>query len=300
VRDLAALPEDELVVRLGQRGKQLRWLARGEHPHLLVPDEPELVLGETLALDEPVELLDSLLFVLGPMLDRILAHAAAHALAVVSVTLTLTLEGGAEHRSVIKPALPATDRAALLKLLHLYLQAHPPSAAITHIGLAAEGGKQSKVQTGMFMPQTPEPMRLDVTLARLRALVGEERVGSAQLVDSHCPDGFVMNAFGSVQAGQNATATRTRAAVRRCRPPVRVPMQLQGGKPATFVWERSRYMVEQVFGPWHTSGVWWQASHMWAREEWDVHAAREDGERLFCVLAYDLLSQNWVLDGMYD
>ena len=59
-------------------------------------------------------------------------------------------------------------------------------------------------------------------------------------------------------------------------------------------------MVEQVFGPWRRSGVWWSASQVWSREEWDVCAARPDGERLLCVLAQDLLLPGWWMDAVYD
>ncbi len=46
VGELAALPEVEVVVRLGQAGKRLHLLARGEHPHLMVPEEAEFTLEE--------------------------------------------------------------------------------------------------------------------------------------------------------------------------------------------------------------------------------------------------------------
>lgn len=57
--ELAALPETALISRLGQQGRRLQLLARGEADHLLVPEEPEFTLSETTALDSPLELLDS-------------------------------------------------------------------------------------------------------------------------------------------------------------------------------------------------------------------------------------------------
>ena len=63
---LASLPEKELIARMGQEGKRLRHLARGELKHLLFqPVEPAFTLEEHMELDSPVELLDSLLFVVG-------------------------------------------------------------------------------------------------------------------------------------------------------------------------------------------------------------------------------------------
>src|SRR5580704_15986523 len=111
-------------------------------------------------------------------------------LALASLTITLTLEGCATHSRTVRPALPTNDRQLWLKLLHLDLEAHPPPAAILSLALMAEPGSTSKVQLGLFSPQLPEPMRLDVTLARIRAIVGEECVGRAVFADTHRPDSF--------------------------------------------------------------------------------------------------------------
>ena len=78
---LAALPEKELIARLGQEGRRLRQFARGQAPHLLVPADPPFTLEERIELDSPVELLDSLLFILGVLLDHLIARASAQILA---------------------------------------------------------------------------------------------------------------------------------------------------------------------------------------------------------------------------
>ena len=52
---------------MGQDGKRLRQLARGEHPHLFQPAEPPFTLDEQMELDAPVDLLDSLLFIVNLM-----------------------------------------------------------------------------------------------------------------------------------------------------------------------------------------------------------------------------------------
>ena len=178
---LAALPEKELIARMGQESKRLRQLARGEWPHLFQPVEPAFLLEEQMELDSPVELLDSLLFVVGVMLDQLILRAKARILALASVTITLTLDGGGTHTRTVRPALPTTDKQLWIKLLHLDLEAHPPHAAILALTLTAEPGSTSKVQLGLFSPQLPEASRLDVTLARIRAIIGEECVGRAVL-----------------------------------------------------------------------------------------------------------------------
>ena len=300
VGDLAALPEVELIVRLGQEGKRLRRLARGEHPHLMVPEEPVFELVEFISFDAPVDLLDSLLFVLSPMLDQLLARAQGRAFALASVTVKLGLDGGGEHERTIKPALPVMQREIVLKLLHLDLQAHPPSAGILSVLVHAEPGDRSKVQLGLFAPQLPESMRLDVTLARIAALVGESRVGRPKLMDSHKSDSFTMERFvvptASPNTKRNPTAT---AALRRCRPPVTIAVKQQGHRLTSFNVHGRQYTVEESYGPWRRSGEWWSAS-VWSQEEWDVRALAAPEDALLCVLMHDLLREQWQMVALYD
>ena len=156
---LAALPEKELIARMGQESKRLQQLARGERPHLFQPVEAAFLLEEKMELDSPVELLDSLLFVIGVMLDQLILRAKARIFALASVTIVLTLDGGGTHSRTVRPALPTTDKQLWIKLLHLDLEAHPPQAAILALTLTAEPGSTSKVQLGLFSPQLPEAAR---------------------------------------------------------------------------------------------------------------------------------------------
>jgi protein ImuB len=225
---LAALPEKELIARIGQEGRRLRQLARGELPHHFVPYEAAFELQERMELDTPVEQLDSLLFVLGVMLEQLTFRATARVLALASVTITLSLEGGTTHVRTVRSALPTNDRPLWLKLLQLDLEAHPPEAAIIAVTLTAEPGSTSKVQLGLFSPQLPEPMRLDVTLARIRALVGDECVGSPVLRDTNQSDGFRVEPFKVPLAHSSPSATvSSSAAMRQLRPPERASITLR-------------------------------------------------------------------------
>jgi protein ImuB len=297
---LANLPEKDLIARMGQAGKRLRQLARGEMPHLFQPVESAFALEERMELDSPVELLDSLLFVAGVMLEQLIFRATARVLALASVSITLTLEGGATHSRTVRPALPTNDKQVWIKLLHLDLEAHPPQAAILALALAAEPGDTSKVQLGMFSPQLPEPARLDVTLARIRAIVGEECVGRAVLKDTHEPDGFRLEPF-SIPSGKPSeiSAAKPRAAVRQLRPAEAVSITLQSDRPKAFVFRERRYAVERAYGPWLAGGDWWSAT-LWGWEQWDLVARAQDGALLCCCLVRDLMRDMWQMVALYD
>ena len=297
--ELAALPEVDLIVRLGQTGKRLRLLARGEHSHHMTPEELPFALEEFVELDAPVDVLESLLFVVSPMLGQLIARAQNHTLALASVTVRLGLDGGSEHIRTLKPALPVSDRDLLLKLLHLDLQAHPPQAGVLTIALSAEPGACSRVQLGLFSPHLPEPMRLDITLARIAALVGEDRVGRARLLDTHKPESFRMERFlvPAKPRLHEPRATPT-IALRRCRPPAALAMRSEGERLRTFSLRGVLYTVEKAYGPWRRSGDWW-SSEIWSAEEWDIEA-RSNEVTMLCLISHDLLRHQWQLEALYD
>ncbi|MGB8260684.1 MAG: DNA polymerase Y family protein, partial [Terracidiphilus sp.] len=304
--ELAALPENELVARLGPQAAEWRALARGAHPHSFTPIEPAFILRESCEFETPVEDSSSLLFLGARMIDRLVERAAARALSLAVLTVHMELSGGRVYRRLIRPALATTDRKFLLKLLQLEIAAHPPQAPARLFTLTAEAGHASTVQLGLFAPQTPEPSRLDVTLARLKAIAGEDRVGSPVLEDSHRPGAFRMDDFAVEEGSGSAEAkpaAAPRLALRRLRPPVAVRVEQRGGRPVTFRHENRRYRITAAYGPWRSSGAWWSAGS-WNAEEWDV-LAESPGASLGCLLVClreeaSTTRAHWQLEAFYD
>jgi protein ImuB len=297
--ELAALPEVDLVVRLGQQALRYRALANGSLPHAFQAIEPEFTLREFCDFETPVDQADSLLFMGARMIDCLVARAAARALALASITIEMSLAGGRVHKSVLRPALASCDRKFLLKLLQLEIAAHPPPAGVAALTLTAQAGKSSKVQLGLFAPQMPEPSRLDVTLARLKAIVGEDRVGSPVLEDSHRPGAFRMENFSLAGKFNTPHADAPRMALRRIRPPALVRVMLNELKPAAFRDRERSFQVETAYGPWKTSGCWW-SEEGWDAEEWDVLARSASGVSLVCLLVRDCVRNQWHLEALYD
>ncbi len=297
VGELAALPETALISRLGQQGRRLQQLARGEADHLLVPEEPEFTLSETTALDSPLELLDSLLFVLSPMLEAILRKAMDRAYALRSVRLILQLERGKPHSIEIRPATPTQNREVLLKLLSLELQAHSPQAGIVSVTLEAEPAQPQTAQRGLFQAHFPEPDKLELLLARLRSIAGEDNVGSPQLQNSHREGAFTMASFRPSLHVESAKGPRTsRLAIRMFRPPQPVRVTCWSHQPRSMFWQGSRIVFASCAGPWHTSGSWWD-EQTWDHDLWEVVTV----EPLQTLrLRQDHASKAWSVVGLYD
>ena len=306
--DLAALPEVALIARMGQAGKRLRQLARGEHPHHFLPIEAPRHFEEYLEFDAPVDLLESLLFALNPMLQQLLYRVRTYACALASITVALGLEGAPLHTRTVRPALPTEDQRVLLKLLQMDLEAHPPAAGILTLRLTGETGPVSKVQIGLFSPQLPEPMRLEVTLARISAIVGEGRVGKVLLADTHAEDAFSIHKFITEAPQPKRTSHRTlpqnadprvAPSLRRFRPPLPVLVDYHAPRLRALWHNAVCYQVQRLYGPWLASGSWW-SERAWASRRWDFAAQAADGSLLAGVVVYHIEHRAWLLEGIYD
>jgi protein ImuB len=176
---------------------------------------------------------------------------------------------------------------------------HPPEASVIALHMQAQPARHPTVQQGLFVPQSPEAGRLEVLLARLRKLLGEDRVGAPELLDSHRPDAFRIAPFvpqteAVPKAVHNEIGT---AALRMLRPPRTVRVEINNSRMTALSLEGKRLPVHRASGPWKTSGAWWTHSD-WCREEWDV--ALGEQEKFYCRLAYDPGGQCWYLTGIYD
>jgi protein ImuB len=308
---LADLPTKALVSRIGQSGFSLQAQARGEYRHLLVPEEPDIdaALCEGRELDYPVELLEPLLFLLSQMLEQVTQRAAQRALAIASVETCLVLDGAKnsirlEHRRTVRPTLPERDHRTLLKLIQLDMELHPPEASVIALRIEAHAARPQTAQQGLFAAQAPEAGRLEILLARLRKLVGEERVGSPELLDSHAPEAFRITSFEIAEISPASAprvidmkTARPVLAIRMVRPPRSISVELQGDTPAAIYYEGQRLLLQAGSGPWRTSGAWW-THPAWCREEWDV-VLKEQPQR--CLrLAHDPSAGCWYVIGIYD
>ena len=211
-QDLAALPVLQLSERLGQEGVRLHALARGERQRTLVLAQPSSRFEEEMELDDSVEELEPLSFLLGRLLDQLCSRLETRALAIQAVHVQFELEPSFEKDFQVKedsrkkpPAkryvktlglpVPMRSPKTLLKLLRLQLQADPPKAPIQKICLVADSAAPRVAQGGLFVPCAPDPEKLELTISRLAKLVGESNVGSPELLDSHRADNFRMTRF---------------------------------------------------------------------------------------------------------
>jgi len=191
-RELGALPPLGIAERLGPEGLRLRELARGEAERKLLPLEDAARFEDEIELEYPVELLEPLAFLLARLLNGLTSSLATRALATNELRLRLRLENRETHERTLRLPVPSLDAKAFLKLMQLDLEAHPPQAPIVHVWMGANPVKPQAAQSGLFIPVAPEPVKLELTLARIKAIVGENRAGIAERLNTHRPDAFRM------------------------------------------------------------------------------------------------------------
>lgn len=343
---LATLPSVPLTQRLGQPGLHLQRLARGEVQRELVPAMPPLSFQEQLELEEAVDLLEPLGFIINRLLDELISRLRQRSLATDHVLVDLGLEihpdrqiqpenmtdpagaAPASYQRSLKLPVPTQDGKILLKLLQLDLAGHPPPAPVKKIRLEVFPARVRATQTGLFQQLAPEPAQLEITLARLRAAVGEkdeqdrERVGFPMNTDSHHPDSFQVLSRAEESRDTNPGHGRRnqhkeileclpapQLVLRRFRPPVAAcveckPALVEVQKsnqdiPAAVIFNGMKAKVIQACGPWRSSGWWWDSAGSWQRDEWDVALGLNGASGLYRIFR-DSTSGQWFVEGMYD
>ena len=296
--ELAALPELGFVARFGEEGERLLRLASGETRRALRAMPSPENYQRSIELEHPQRLLEPLLFLIASLLNELMAMLAREGLATNRVTLGLTLGNKSEHRRTLEFPVPVRDPKVLLKQLQFDLEAHPPQAAIVSVQVHLNPVEPRVLQHGLFVPQAPAPEKLQLTLARLTALVGEGNVGSPYLLDSHRRDAFVMRAFSPESSGKPPESeppeTKTlRFAFRYYRPAISAQVSMRMEQPVSVSSQSVRGNVLTAAGPWRASGDWW-TDVPWKREEWDVELSNGGLYRVYQASAH------WYLEGMYD
>ena len=314
---LATLPAHPLAQRFGQRGLYLRQLARGKVNRKLIAAEPVTRFQESIELDESLELLEPLTFLLNRMLEQLTSRLKMRSLATDHIQINMELEYHPErqlknHRAVagsalfqenVKIPVPTQDARILLKLLQLNLAEHPPSAPVKKIMVEAFPAAVRFAQPGLYEPRAPEPAKLEVTMARLRAVVGDQDesghslVGFPRVKDSHRPDSFeVLPSPWKPVDKKERRRFVPKLAMRAFRPPLRARVELKHHIPSALIFQGRRKTVLRASGPWRTSGGWWDKAEEWDRSEWDIELSVEDYCEFYRIF-HDHQSEQWFVEG---
>ena len=313
--DLARLPADEVAARLGQDGVAWQRLARGEDPAPLVPSVPDERFEQALDLEWPIDGLEPLSFVLARLMEPLSAHLERRDRGAAVLHVRLHLVTREVHERSLQLPAPIRDARTLRTLALLDLESHPPAAAIDRVVVAVDPTPGRVIQFSLLTRPLPSPEQLSTLMARLTALMGEDRCGSAVTVDGWQPGAFEMRRFAPQEGiGDQGSGIKNfglpipdprslipAVAVRRFRSPVPARVRVDRGIPVRVISDRrglSGGKVETYAGPWRASGGWWIEDRIksWERDEWDVTLSDGATYRVFRERDTDA----WFIEGVVD
>jgi protein ImuB len=300
---LTRLPREEIGQRLGLEALSLWDRAAGRSTKMLQLVQPPEAFEESIDFEQRLETLEPLLFVLRRFLERLTLRIESIYLLIAELRLMLTLEEGEKIiRTLMIPA-PTRNVETLYGIAVQYLETLQTTAPVTGFHLKVTPSRPAGHQFDLFQGGLKDPNRFFQTLARLAALVGNEKVGIPQRIDTHRPDSLqmLMPELGwSRKNLQPGGGPKTGPGLRRYRPGIAARVELNDGKPVVMQSSLISGRILEACGPWKLSGNWWDRT-CWETKEWDIAL---DNGGLYRIAqkttSSRVLQDQWEVVGVYD
>jgi len=146
----------------------------------------------------------------------------------------MSLEPDGYHARAIELPAPTRDVKTMLTLIRLELEKTPPGAPVSGFSIVAHSDRPRRAQLSLFGPSALSPEKLATTIARLAAILGEDRIGMAQTVDTFIPGAYRMADYAPPPPPDlRQTPKRSRAliAARVFRPPIPIEVITRPSRP---------------------------------------------------------------------
>jgi protein ImuB len=293
---LTTLPRSEVTGRLGPEAAILYDHATGKNRRLLKLHRPPTTFSTTTHLEHEIAALDPLLFYIRRMLETIAARLAATYLVAAELNLTLTFANNAQHHRQFRIPEPTHDADLLLGLLHTHLENFTTKSPINTLVIEAIPARPGRHQFDLFVTGLRDPNRFAETLARLEALLGENRIGTPEPIATHRPDTFTLHPFKEKTDTVPPAEPQKRIGLplRRFRPPIQATITLQNHRPISIQSEKITSQITNAHGPYLSSTDWWQKNLHWQTQEWDIQLKDNTA-----YLLTNNQNNHWQLQGLY-
>jgi protein ImuB len=223
IGQFAHLPESAVASRLGEMGRELHWSARGIDPRPLTPRQLPPEFREGMELEWPLVAIEPFCFIANAALDRLTKRLEIQGFACRRLELDMTLEPDGHHARAIDLPAPTRDVKSMLTLLRLDLEASPPGAPVVGFSIIAHPDRPRRAQLSLFGPAALSQEKLATAIARIAAMIGEDRIGSPAVVDGHLPERFAITDYAPPPPPElkcGPRKSRGLLAVRVFRPPI--------------------------------------------------------------------------------
>ncbi|NBV86432.1 MAG: hypothetical protein EBS01_09265, partial [Verrucomicrobia bacterium] len=309
--DLLRLPRQATLERLGPEVAALWEIARDSRESVLRLEAFPEPLELEVEFENPVESLAPILFAVNRMLEQICSRMRLLHRVASGMRLRLMLDDAAVYERDFTVPAPTREEAVLLRILETHLETLHFETSLVGVALKFEAALPASQQLALFENPLRDPNRFGETLARLRALLGEGRVGVPAAANTHRPDSFVLldptAVFGVREPTPELPAVEAFSGVllglplRRFRPSLVAQVRLQGHRPAHVASCGVSGPVLESRGPFRLSGEWWDCNP-WQSEQWDVRlgGAGRGLYRLCLRTTAGADANGWFVEGCYD
>ena len=286
---LLQLPRQKTLERLGPSGSALWKAARGGADRPLRWIQEPAVFEESLAFEKEIETLEPLLFILNRLLESLLCRMKCSSRLTSGLELELTLENRSTYRRVFTVPSPTLDPAVLLSILETHLEQLQLEHRAAGVRLRLEATDEKTCALDLFAPVLRDPNRFGETLARLCALLGEDRVGIPLPKQCHFPDRIRLGTASALYKEHPLPPREQSSPLRglplhRLRPAPAAHVDFTRSKPVHITSQAVSGRITASCGPYRLSGYWWDSSSR-SMEEWDVFVRLQQGIQQGVALA---------------
>ncbi len=291
--DLQRLPKGQVVERLGAEAENLLKMvsARHKRPLRLVQTAPEYI--EAFDFDYEVETLEPLLFLLRRFLTDLSERLQGVYRVARRLILQIPLDDGTCHeRTFVIPA-PTTEVEALFRILHTHLEDLQLPQKPIGLRLRIDAIEPARDQLQLFESALRDPNRFGETLARLKALLGNDAVGVPGHAPTHRPEDFELAESFDHSRPATISAPLLGLPLRRYRPAASGTVHFENERPMAVEFAELKGVIAEWAGPYRLSGDWWDRQQ-WETEEWDIAMAQGGLYRIA------RRGRTWRLEGCYE
>jgi len=296
------LPASQVRSRLGREAHRLHRLAAGDLWSPLHPEMPSEPTTAAVLLDYPEADRQRLAVLMEELLEPLLDSLEQRHEVMTSLLLDLRLDDKSQRNEALRPARPTLDRAQILELLRLRMEATALPAGVTEIVLEVRGASPDVRQGELFRGASRDHDAANRALARLRARFGDGALLRARPRSGHLPEArFTWEPMEAVPPPR-PRRVRLRPLVRRFFPkPVRLLYtEMPGGAEPRVPEPRfadsragGTSLVRESAGPYIVSGGWWGSGAEVHREYRFIRT----GEGPWLWIYYDRKRRGWFLHG---
>jgi protein ImuB len=329
--ELAAHGREELEARFGPAGALAHRRASGEGDEPFRPLAADDPPGASVELEAGVREVEPLLFVLGPLLDRLCEEVGRTGWSIRRLLLRLEVEGGARREVSVRPARPTLRRDLLHELCRAGLEraaaarqgggGRLPAPVVALSVLAPARAAPTVRQEELFRARSRDPVPATAALSRIRARLGEDAVVTPLARPHHRPErrngwrpvpppgespppgaaraepGRAPTDLSPAEGHVSPAEGRVEAVLRLLAEPRPVEMRWEDGRPVSVRDGEGRHEIVTAEGPERLSGDWWEDPY---RREY-YRACTADGELLWLFREYRSDGEwHWWLHGWWD